>query len=191
MKMMWKMTLIRSRMKWKKKRMTMRWRTGKTTTGRRGKKSLRKDLTDISLLRSYIHLRYVDISENHITDMSPLNSLTHLLWLKADGNQLRSARLNELPYLQIASFSYNQITDTEGIIHPRLGSLDLKGNRIHQVTGLDPERLTNLHTLELRANQLETTIGINLPKLKNLYLVAHGSSGGTGKGAALASGRLS
>lgn len=86
-----------------------------------------RDLTDISLLRSYIHLRYVDISENHITDMSPLNSLTHLLWLKADGNQLRSARLNELPYLQIASFSYNQITDTEGIIHPRLGSLDLKG----------------------------------------------------------------
>lgn len=67
----------------------------------------------------------------------------------------------------------------------------LIGNRIHQVTGLDPERLTNLHTLELRANQLETTIGINLPKLKNLYLVAHGPSGGTGKGAALASGRLS
>lgn len=67
----------------------------------------------------------------------------------------------------------------------------LTGNRIHQVTGLDPERLTNLHTLELRGNQLETTIGINLPKLKNLYLVAHGPSGGTGKGAALASGRLS
>lgn len=129
-----------------------------------------RDLTDISLLRSYVHLRYVDISENHITDMSPLNSLTHLLWLKVDGNQLRSARLNELPYLQIASFSYNQITDTEGISHPRLGSLDLKGNRIHLVTGLDPERLTSLHTLELRGNQIETTIGINLPKLKNLYL---------------------
>ncbi|XP_031239225.1 leucine-rich repeat-containing protein 23 isoform X2 [Mastomys coucha] len=129
-----------------------------------------RDLTDISLLRSYIHLRYVDISENHITDISPLNSLTHLLWLKADGNQLRSARMNELPYLQIASFSYNQIMDTEGIFHPRLGSLDLKGNRIHEVTGLDPERLTSLHTLELRGNQLETTMGINLPKLKNLYL---------------------
>lgn len=129
-----------------------------------------RDLTDIALLRSYIHLRYVDISENHITDISPLNSLTHLLWLKADGNQLRSARINELPYLQIASFSYNQIIDTEGIFHPRLGSLDLKGNRIRQVTGLDPERLTSLHTLELRGNQLETTTGINLPKLKNLYL---------------------
>lgn len=93
-----------------------------------------RDLTDINLLRSYIHLRYVDISENHLTDLSPLNSLTHLLWLKADGNQLRSARLNELPYLQIASFSYNQIMDTEGISHPRLGSLDLKGGSLGRDT---------------------------------------------------------
>lgn len=93
-----------------------------------------RDLTDINLLRSYIHLRYVDISENHITDLSPLNSLTHLLWLKADGNQLRSARMNELPYLQIASFSYNQIVDTEGIFHPRLVSLDLKGASLGRTT---------------------------------------------------------
>ncbi|XP_062953947.1 leucine-rich repeat-containing protein 23 [Cynocephalus volans] len=129
-----------------------------------------RDLTDIYLLRSYIHLRYVDVSENHLTDLSPLNYLTHLLWLKADSNWLRSARLNELPYLQIASFAYNQITDTEGISHPRLESLDLKGNRIHMVTGLDPQKLNSLHTLELRGNQLESTLGINLPKLKNLYL---------------------
>ncbi|XP_075408230.1 leucine-rich repeat-containing protein 23 [Tenrec ecaudatus] len=129
-----------------------------------------RDLTDIYLLRSYIHLRYVDVSENHLTDLSPLNHLTHLLWLKADGNRLRSARLNELPYLQIASFAYNQITDMEGISHPRLGTLDLKGNRIQMVTGLDPQKLSCLHTLELRGNQLNSTLGINLPKLKNLYL---------------------
>ncbi|XP_058299505.1 leucine-rich repeat-containing protein 23 isoform X3 [Hylobates moloch] len=131
-----------------------------------------RDLTDIYLLRSYIHLRYVDISENHLTDLSPLNYLTHLLWLKADGNRLRSAQLNELPYLQIASFAYNQITDTEGISHPRLETLNLKGNSIHMVTGLDPQKLISLHTVELRGNQLESTLGINLPKLKNLYLVA-------------------
>uniref|UniRef100_A0A452SRI2 Leucine rich repeat containing 23 n=1 Tax=Ursus americanus TaxID=9643 RepID=A0A452SRI2_URSAM len=132
-----------------------------------------RDLTDIFLLRSYIHLRYVDVSENHLTDLSPLNYLTHLLWLKADGNNLRSAHLNELPYLQIATFAYNQITDTEGISHPRLGILDLKGNRIRRVTGLDPQKLTSLHTLELRGNQLDSTLGINLPRLKNLFLVAH------------------
>ncbi|KAM6216246.1 leucine-rich repeat-containing protein 23 [Rhynchocyon petersi] len=129
-----------------------------------------RDLTDIHLLRSYIHLRYVDVSENHLTDLSPFNYLTHLLWLKADGNRLQSARLDELPYLQSASFAYNQITDTEGISHPRLGSLDLKGNRIRVVTGLDPQKLKSLHTLELRGNHLESTLGINLPKLKNLFL---------------------
>ncbi|XP_072876539.1 leucine-rich repeat-containing protein 23 isoform X6 [Chlorocebus sabaeus] len=153
----------------RKKRTRRRQRRGRTTE-KRGKSSLRKDLTDIYLLRSYIHLRYVDVSENHLTDLSPLNYLTHLLWLKADGNRLRSAQLNELPYLQIASFAYNQITDTEGISHPRLETLNLKGNRIHMVTGLDPQKLISLHTVELRGNQLESTVGINLPKLKNLYL---------------------
>ncbi|XP_066214230.1 leucine-rich repeat-containing protein 23 isoform X3 [Saccopteryx leptura] len=133
----------------------------------------KRGLTDIYLLHSYIHLRYVDISENHLTDLSPLNYLTHLLWLKADGNRLQSAQLNELPCLQAASFAYNQITDTEGISHPYLGILDLKGNYIRIVTGLDPPKLIDLHTLELRGNQLESTLGINLPKLKNLFLVAH------------------
>ncbi|XP_072622205.1 leucine-rich repeat-containing protein 23 isoform X3 [Vulpes vulpes] len=157
------------RMIWKRKMMRRKQRSGRITR-RRERSTQRKDLTDIYLLRSYIHLRYVDVSENHLTDLSPLNYLTHLLWLKADGNNLRSAQLNELPYLQVASFAYNQITDTEGISHPRLGSLDLKGNRIRRVTGLDPQKLLSLHTLELRGNQLESTLGINLPKLKNLYL---------------------
>ncbi|XP_043822998.1 leucine-rich repeat-containing protein 23 isoform X2 [Dromiciops gliroides] len=98
------------------------------------------------------------------------DNLTHLLWLKVDHNRLQSAQMVELPYLQIASFAYNQITDTEGISHPRLGSLDLKGNNIKKITGLDPQKLVNLHTLELRGNQLESTLGIELPKLKNLFL---------------------
>lgn len=129
-----------------------------------------RDLTDITMLQSYIHLRYVDISNNHLVDLSPLNNLTHLLWLKADNNQLRSARLRELPYLQIASFAYNQITSTEGITHPRLNSLDLKGNHIRSVTDLDPQKLQSLQTLELRGNQLTSTLGLALPKLKNLFL---------------------
>ncbi|XP_042710993.1 leucine-rich repeat-containing protein 23 isoform X3 [Chrysemys picta bellii] len=97
-------------------------------------------------------------------------NLIHLLWLKVDGNRLISARLPELPYLQIASFAHNRIKDTEGITHPRLGSLNLKGNEIQVISGLDPGKLTNLHTVELRGNKLETTTGLHLPKLKNLYL---------------------
>uniref|UniRef100_A0A8D2IZ57 Leucine-rich repeat-containing protein 23 n=1 Tax=Varanus komodoensis TaxID=61221 RepID=A0A8D2IZ57_VARKO len=129
------------------------------------------ELTDIAIIQSFIHLRYVDLSDNLLRDLSPLACLTHLLWLKVDGNRLTSASMDEMPYLQIASFANNHIKDTNGISHPRLTSLNLKGNEIEIITGLDPEKLSNLHTLELRGNKLKSTAGLYLPKLKNLYLV--------------------
>ncbi|XP_043935531.1 leucine-rich repeat-containing protein 23 [Protopterus annectens] len=129
-----------------------------------------KGLTDINLLKAYIHLRIVDISSNQLRDLSPLNSLTQLLMLKADQNQLTSARLAEMPYLQMASFAHNQIIDTEGLGQPQLEALNLIGNRIKVVSGLNYGKLTNLHTLELRGNQLESTDGLYLPSLKKLYL---------------------
>lgn len=87
-----------------------------------------RGLTDISLLECFIHLRYVDLSENKLQDLSPLSGLTHLLWLKVDGNLLTSACMQELPYLQIISFARNRIKDMEGITHPRLANLSLKGD---------------------------------------------------------------
>ncbi|XP_048358900.1 leucine-rich repeat-containing protein 23 [Sphaerodactylus townsendi] len=129
-----------------------------------------KELTDITLIQSFIHLRYVDLSDNLLQDLSPLSCLTHLLWLKVDNNRLTSAALDELPYLQIASFANNHIKDTCGINHPRLASLSLKGNEIEVISGLDPVKLSNLHTLELRSNSLKSTAGLQLPKLKTLYL---------------------
>lgn len=129
-----------------------------------------KELTDINILRGYIHLRYVDLSMNALRDISPLNCLTYLLWLKADQNQLTSAHMEDLPYLQIASFAQNQIRDMEGIAHPRLERLNLIGNMITSLLGMDFRKLMSLHTLELRGNQLETTAGLYLPNLRSLYL---------------------
>ncbi|XP_054699000.1 leucine-rich repeat-containing protein 23 [Grus americana] len=129
-----------------------------------------KDLTDISLLECFIHLRYVDLSENKLQDLSPLSNLTHLLWLKVDGNLLTSASMEELPYLQIISFAHNRIKDMEGITHPCLASLSLKGNKIQTALGLSHGKLFSLQILELRGNKLESTAGLSLPKLKNLYL---------------------
>ncbi|NXU55958.1 LRC23 protein, partial [Turnix velox] len=129
-----------------------------------------RDLTDISLLESFIHLRYVDLTENKLQDLSPLKSLTHLLWLKVDSNLLTSAYMQELPYLQVISFVHNRIKDMEGITHPRLANLNLKGNKIQTALGLSHGQLYSLQILELRENKLESTAGLNLPKLKNLYL---------------------
>lgn len=86
-------------------------------------------MTDISLLKSFVHLRYVDLSENKLQDLDPLSSLTQLLWLKVDGNLLSSARMEELPYLQVISFARNCIKDMEGITHPRLANLSMKGDK--------------------------------------------------------------
>lgn len=84
-----------------------------------------REITDISILQSFIHLRFVDISKNNLQDITPLNSLTHMLTLKADNNKLTSAKLEELPYLQEASFNDNRIKTTEGINHPLLERISL------------------------------------------------------------------
>ena len=88
-----------------------------------------RSLTDISLLKNYVHLRYIDLSNNKLKDISALNSLTYLLTLKLDNNLLTSIKLDPLPYLQQASFSQNRIKTTEGIAHPKLESLNLNGNQ--------------------------------------------------------------
>ncbi|XP_052286707.1 leucine-rich repeat-containing protein 23-like isoform X3 [Dreissena polymorpha] len=132
-----------------------------------------RELTNISLLKSFIHLRYVDVSKNKLKDISPLSALTHMLTLKADENLLTSARLEEMPFLQVASFNSNKITSTEGVNHPMLEHLSINNNEITKITGLDTQKLSRLHTLELRGNKLTTTDGIVLPNLKNLFLAAN------------------
>ncbi|XP_005106195.1 leucine-rich repeat-containing protein 23 isoform X2 [Aplysia californica] len=132
-----------------------------------------REITDIEILQSFIHLRYIDVSKNSLKDISPLSALTHMLTLKADENLLTTAKLEEMPFLQVASFSHNKIVTTEGINHPMLEHLNLNNNLIKEVTGLDATKLSRLHSLELRGNKLESTDGIYLPNLKNLFLAAN------------------
>ncbi|KAF5903520.1 leucine-rich repeat-containing protein 23 [Clarias magur] len=132
-----------------------------------------RNLSDIALLTSFVHLRFLDISSNCLTDFSPLATLTELLWLKADSNRVQSLRgqpLSKLPYLQWLSLMSNRLTDLEGVGGSALECLNLIGNSIQTVSGLDYGKLTNLVSLELRGNHLETTDGIYLPNLKRLYL---------------------
>ncbi|NXD43957.1 LRC23 protein, partial [Copsychus sechellarum] len=129
-----------------------------------------RGLTDISLLERFIHLRYVDLSKNKLKDLAPLSSLTQLLWLKVDRNLLTSASMQEMPYLQVISFDFNQIMNLEGITHPLLASLSLKENKIQTVLGLSHDQLFSLQVLELRGNEIETTAGLGVSKLKKLYL---------------------
>lgn len=49
----------------------------------------------------------------------------------------------------------NNLSDTEGIFHPLLETLELNYNRIADVS-LDPEILKRIKVLELRGNILST-----------------------------------
>ncbi|XP_015205009.1 leucine-rich repeat-containing protein 23 [Lepisosteus oculatus] len=132
-----------------------------------------RGLTDLNILSSFVHLRFLDISSNYLSDLSPLASLSHLLWLKADGNLLdgfKGQPLGQLEYLQWLNLASNRIKNTEGLGGPSLETLNLTGNGIQSISGLDYGRLANLVTLELRGNRLETTDGIYLPNLRRLYL---------------------
>jgi len=128
-----------------------------------------KALTDISIISAFVHVRYLDISDNKLESLAPLSSLTHLLTLKADNNRLTTASLPPMPYLQRASFQNNKITDTEGITHPLLEVLNLNNNQITQAS-FDSEALRKLSILEMRGNNLTSTAGLGLPKLQRLYL---------------------
>lgn len=89
-----------------------------------------RNLGDIAILSSFVHLRFLDISSNYLTDLSPLAALTELLWLKADANQVQSVRgqpLSQLPYLQWLNLMSNRLNEMEGLDGPALESLNLTG----------------------------------------------------------------
>ncbi|XP_038142262.1 leucine-rich repeat-containing protein 23 [Cyprinodon tularosa] len=132
-----------------------------------------KALTDIAAISSYIHIRYLDLSNNYIADLSPLATLSYLLWLKVDRNALVSFQgqpFAELTFLQWLSVSVNRLTDIDALVGPALETLILQGNRIKTINGLQSGVFANLVTLELRGNYLDTTDGIDLPNLQKLYL---------------------
>lgn len=131
-------------------------------------------LTTIGHLSKYEHLRYVNVSQNFVQDLAPLNALRSLLWLKANNNRADSARLAPLPYLQVLDMSHNKIASVMGIEHPLLEQLNLSFNEIPSCEGLDTATLPNLQTLQMRSNQLTNSAGLeNFKNLKHLYLGAN------------------
>lgn len=129
-----------------------------------------RNLTDVSRLESFVHLRFIDLSNNRLRSVAALNRLKFLLTLKLDSNELSTVDLQPLTYLQTLSLSNNRIRSAAGIEQPRLETLNLNHNQIDSCFGLEHNKLPNLTTLEMRENRLTTTAGIDLPNLKSFYL---------------------
>lgn len=133
-------------------------------------------LSDISLLRGYIHLRFVILSNNFITDICPVSVIGHLIYLKADNNQIEEADcLNSLRFLQFLDLSGNKLTTISDLCLPLLQHLKVNDNLIRSINTseheIQPSTFPSLHTLELRNNRLVNLAGIDgMPTLKSLYL---------------------
>ncbi len=135
---------------------------------------IEKEIIDLyDLMPNYPHLRYLNISNNKIKDLSGLKSLNYLIFLNASGNQLTDIEfLNErgcLGYLQLVILSNNKIKKLTPIQVPKLRKLNLNGNRIEDLTEFKGHHA--LEILELRKNRLQNLEGLkDLHNLLELYI---------------------
>lgn len=105
-----------------------------------------RDLTNVDLLSRMIHLRFVDLSQNMLSDISCLSNLTHLMMLKCEQNLLTSLRLESLPYLQYLNMNNNKITSLDGVNHPLLEILSVNCEaKFYEISNFEYSTLWFLH----------------------------------------------
>ena len=131
------------------------------------------DVRPLSGLASLVHL---DLSDNRLVDISPLSSLTRLSRLNLAGNAIADIRpLSILPRLVDLYLFDNEISDIAPLsLLPRaLWSLDLSGNRIVDVSALQPHSIGNLglQILNLSGNEIANISPLgSMTSLSVLYL---------------------
>nr|PIL97204.1 leucine rich repeat-containing protein [Toxoplasma gondii COUG] len=129
-----------------------------------------KNITKIpEEISTYVHLRYIDVSDNHLDDILPLTKLPYVLSLNAARNNITdiSCLADEtcLPSCAVLNLSNNSISTLCTIALPHLAKLTLDGNPFVSFEGVDrlPESLTHL---SMRDTHLSTLA--HLPSLLNL-----------------------
>ncbi|WP_293149564.1 MULTISPECIES: leucine-rich repeat domain-containing protein [unclassified Microcoleus] len=120
-------------------------------------------ISDITPLQSLTNLTILNLSDNQISDITPLQSLTNLKELIFHKNQISDITpLQSLTNLTSLSLYNNQISDITPLQSlTNLTKLILGGNQISDITPL--QSLTNLTSLNLSDNQIS-----NLTPLQSL-----------------------
>ncbi|CBZ56273.1 B7 isoform, related [Neospora caninum Liverpool] len=120
-------------------------------------------------IATFVHLRYIDISDNHLDDILPLTKLPHVLFLNAARNSITdiSCLTDEtcLPSCAVLNLSNNSISKLCSIGLPHLAKLTLDGNPFVSFEGVDrlPDSLMHL---SVRDSHLSTLS--HLPSLPGL-----------------------
>lgn len=98
-------------------------------------------------------LKYLDVSQNQITDISAIANLPSIIKLDVHHNQLTSLPVFQMPALERLDLSYNFISDIDPLWSSELDKLDalfLGSNFISDFYGLD--KFTALDTLDVSYN---------------------------------------
>ena len=131
------------------------------------------NITGISILPHYRHLRHVDLSNNNITDISPLGSpyLSRITYLNLSHNRIENPAINTHKSLQVLNLSDNCISTLSetALSHPFLTRLDLSGNSLEELKGISDPSIP-LRFLEARCNKINNCSGLN-PNIEELELV--------------------
>ncbi|EKX47885.1 hypothetical protein GUITHDRAFT_44957, partial [Guillardia theta CCMP2712] len=134
-----------------------------------------RGLTDIKELQGYVHLRYVNLSGNLITELDALSEMNHLLSIDLSNNRLENVKLPALEFLQILDLSRNRIKEIQELAFPMLTKLILSQNQIESIGKLDGN--PNLKHLDLVENQLTSCEGLGVSSLEQLKLRANKVTG--------------
>lgn len=127
--------------------------------------------TSIDVLRSFTHLQYVDVSNNHLHSLEPLGVLRCLLHLNASSNRLiRTDSFAAPESLEAVDFSYNFIGSLgHWGVHKYLHDLNLRGNFINKIgPGLAQNK--ELRTLDLSENHVKRIENLEGLHLRTLLL---------------------
>ncbi|KAI1881959.1 hypothetical protein AGOR_G00245410 [Albula goreensis] len=129
-----------------------------------------RNLTDISILCSYIHLQKLELPYNKIKDLSCVSHMPYLLILDVSHNEISDFFGFHPPKnLKEVNFSYNQVSEMKVLsAYFSLEKLNVDHNSIREIRGL--EKCARLRYLSLAHNRISRITGLgNLP-LKELCL---------------------
>ena len=121
-------------------------------------------ITSLDGIEKFKNLTTLWLSNNQISDITPLKDLTNLTWLYLDSNNISDlTRLAALTNLETLWLSSNQISDLTRLAGlTNLTTLDLHDNQISDITPL--KDLTNLTWLYLNHNQIQNLECLNTLK---------------------------
>jgi len=114
-------------------------------------------LSDLSPLQGLTHITGLKLRNNHISDLTPLQNLTNLEDLDLSYNKISDlSPLQSLTKLVRINLSYNQISDVSPLQSLKvLNEVNLNYNQIVDLSALKP--LTKLRFLFVQSNPLTST----------------------------------